>query len=133
MEIFMENQILPVDSTEEVTSDANLSKKLLRKEQRFNALLQEEQEDEARALERFERAQARLERRRKRVERIQGKLALVREHIADLQFANQQCVYGEHEPAIAIVLESTPSVDSEEFAPLHVEQGIVDFQESDGS
>ncbi len=49
----MENQILPVDSTEEVTSDANLSKKLLRKEQRFNALLQEEQEDEARALERF--------------------------------------------------------------------------------
>ena len=44
----MEDQILHVDTTEEVTSDVNLSKKLLRKEQRFNALLQEEQEDEAR-------------------------------------------------------------------------------------
>ena len=129
----MENQILPVDSTEEVTSDANLSKKLLRKEQRFNALLQEEQEDEARALERFQRAQARLERRRKRVERIQGKLVLVREKIADLRIADQQLVYVEHEPAIATVLESTPSVDSEEFAPVQVEQGIVDSQESDGS
>ncbi len=81
----MEDQILPVDSTEEVTSDANPFKKLLKKEQRFIALLQEEQEDEARALERFQRAQARLERRRKRVERIQGKLVLVREHIADLR------------------------------------------------
>ena len=129
----MENQILPVDSTEEVTSDANLSKKLLRKEQRFNALLQEEQEDEARALERFQRAQARLERRRKRVERIQGKLVLVREQLAELQITVQQTAYVEHEPAIATALESIPSVDSEEFAPVQVEQGIVDSQESDGS
>ncbi len=129
----MEDQILRFDTTEEVTSDENLSKKLLKKEQRFNALLQEEQEDEARALERFERAQARLERRRKRVERIQGKLVLVREQIADLRIADQQFVYVEHEPAIATALESTPSVDSEEFAPVHVEQEIVGFQESDGS
>src|SRR5256886_16708086 len=114
MEVVLEDQILPVDSTEEVTSDANLSKKLLKKEQRFNALLQEEQEDEARALERFQRAQARLERRRKRVERIQGKLVLVREQIADLRIADQQLVYVEHEPAIATALESTPSVRSEE-------------------
>ncbi len=129
----MEDQILPVDSTEEVTSDANLSKKLLRKEQRFNALLQEEQEDEARALERFQRAQARLERRRKRVERIQGKLVLVREQLAELQITDQQTAYAEHEPAIATAIESIPRVDSEEFAPVHVEQGIVDSQESDGS
>src|SRR6266496_166727 len=133
MEVIMEDQILRFDTTEEVTSDENLSKKLLKKEQRFNALLQEEQEDEARALERFERAQARLERRRKRVERIQGKLVLVREQIADLRIADQQFVYVEHEPAIATALESTPSVDSEEFAPVHVEQEIVGFQESDGS
>src|SRR6266487_5052560 len=128
MEVVLEDQILYVDTTEEVTSDANPFKKLLKKEQRFIALLQEEQEAEARALERFQRAQKRLERRRKRVERIQGKLVLVREQIAD-----QQLVYLEHEPAIATVLESTPSVDSEEFEPVHVEQGIVDFQESDGS
>ncbi len=129
----MEDQILHVDTTEEVTSDENLSKKLLKKEQRFIALLQEEQEDEARALERFQRAQARLERRRKRVERIQGKLVLVREHIADLRIADQQCVYVEHEPAIAPALESTLGVDSGEFAPVHVEQEIVNSQESDGS
>src|SRR5438046_3424209 len=114
MEVVMEDQILHVDSTEEVTSDENLSKKLLKKERRFNALLQEEQEDEARALERFERAQARLERRRKRVERIQGKLVLVREQIADQQF-----VYVEREPARATALESTPSVDSEACTPVH--------------
>src|SRR6266566_1027266 len=133
MEFVLEDQILPVDSTEEVTSDANPFKKLLKKEQRFIALLQEEQEDEARALERFQRAQARLERRRKRVERIQGKLVLVREQIADLRIADQQTAYVEHEPAIATALESIPRVDSEEFAPVHVEQGIVDSQESDGS
>src|SRR2546430_400670 len=133
MEVVLEDQILPVDSTEEVTSDANLSKKLLKKEQRFNALLQEEQEDEARALERFQRAQARLERRRKRVERIQGKLVLVREQLAELQITDQQTAYAEHEPAIATALESIPRVDSEEFAPVHVEQGIVDSQESDRS
>ena len=129
----MEDHILHFDTTEEVTSDENLSKKLLKKEQRFNVLLQEEQEDEARALERFERAQARLEQRRKRVERIQGKLVLVREQIADVRIANQQFVYVEHEPAIATALESTLGVDSEAFAPVHVEQEIVDFQESDGS
>ena len=129
----MEDQILRFDTTEEVTSDENLSKKLLKKEQRFNVLLQEEQEDEARALERFERAQARLEQRRKRVERIQGKLVLVREQIADVRIANQQFVYVEHEPAIATALESTLGIDSEAFAPVHVEQEIVDFQESDGS
>ncbi len=36
MEVVMEDQILYVDSTEEVTSDENLSKKLLKKEQRFS-------------------------------------------------------------------------------------------------
>src|SRR5207248_3571816 len=82
---------------------------------------------------RFERAQARLEQRRKRVERIQGKLVLVREQIADVRIANQQFVYVEHEPAIATALESTLGIDSEAFAPVHVEQEIVDFQESDGS
>src|SRR5207247_6032799 len=80
-----------------------------------------------------QRAQKRLERRRKRVERIQGKLVFVREQLAELQITDQQFVYVEHEPAIATELESIPSVDSEEFAPVHVEQGIVDFQESDGS
>src|SRR6266516_3663918 len=133
MEIVMEDQILHFDTTEEVTSDENLSQKLLKKEQRFNVLLQEEQEDEARALERFERAQARLEQRRKRVERIQGKLVLVREQVAELQSADQPLVYVEQEPAIAPALESTLGVDSEAFAPVQVEQGIVDFQESDGS
>ena len=46
MEVVLEDQILYVDTTEEVTSDANPFKKLLKKEQRFIALLQEEQEDE---------------------------------------------------------------------------------------
>jgi hypothetical protein len=131
MEVVLEDQILHVDSTEEVIPDANPSKKLLKKEQRFIARLQEEQEAEARALERFQQAQTRLERRRKRVERIQGKLALVREQLAELQITGQQTVYMEHELVIVATSESTPGVDSEEVILAQPEQDIVVTHESE--
>ena len=91
----MEDQMLHVDKTQEATPDVNLSKKLLKKEQRLFMRLQEEQEAEARAQDRFQRAQTRLQRRLRRLERISGKLLLVRKQIADLQITDQQSVYTE--------------------------------------
>lgn len=93
MEVALEDQILAVDSVEEVAPDENPFKKLHRKEERLTAKLQEEQEAEARAQDRFQRAQTRLQRRRKRVARIQGKLSLVREQLAELQMTDQLTVY----------------------------------------
>jgi hypothetical protein len=129
----LEDQILHADSMEEVLSDGNPYKMLLKKEQRFIVRLQEEQEAEAEALERFQRAQKRLERRRKRVERIQGKLALVREQLAMLQITEQQTEYIEHEVVTVATSESTPGVDSDEVILAQPEQENVAAHESDGS
>jgi hypothetical protein len=93
MEVVLEDQILQVDKTQEATPDANLSKKLLKKEQRLSVRLQEEQEAEARAQDRFQRAQTRLQRRLNRLERISSKLLLVRKQIADLQITDQQSAH----------------------------------------
>ena len=89
----MEDQMLHVDKTQEATPDVNLSKKLLKKEQRLFMRLQEEQEAEARAQDRFQRAQTRLQRRLNRLERISSKLLLVRKQIADLQITDQQSAH----------------------------------------
>ena len=55
----MEDQILTVDSMDDVDPDENPFKKLLRKEERLTAKLKEEQEAEARAQDRLRRAQTR--------------------------------------------------------------------------
>jgi hypothetical protein len=132
MEIVMENQILHVDNEQEAISDSDLAGNLSKNERRLSERLIEAQEDEVRALEHFQRAQAHLEQRRKRVERIQGKLVLVRELLAELQITDQQTVYTEHELVIATTSESAPSVHSEEVILVQPEQDIVVAHESDG-
>ena len=102
----MEDQILYVDLMEEVSSDENPFKKLLKKEQRLIERLHEEQEAEAMAQERFQQAQKRLQRRRKRLERIQGKLVHVRAQLAELQITEHQPVYSENELVIVPTQES---------------------------
>jgi hypothetical protein len=113
MEVVLEDQILYADSMEEVASNENPFKKLLKKEQRLTAKLQEEQEAEVRAQDRFQQAQTRLQRRRKRLERIQRKLSLVREQLAELQITDQVPVYRENELLTVPTSESTTNVDSE--------------------
>jgi hypothetical protein len=132
MEVVLEDQILYADSTEEVTSNENPFKKLLKKEQRLIARLQEEQEAEAMAHERFQQAQARLQRRKKRVERIQGKLVHVQEQLAELHITEQQTVDREKELVIVATSDPTTSVPSEEVTLVQIEQANVVAQESDG-
>ena len=127
----MEDQILSVDPTEEVTSDENPLKKLLKKEQRLIARLHQEQEAEARAQERFQRARTRLRRRRKRLERFQGKLVRVREQLAELQITDQQPVYSENELVILPTPDSITRVDSEEVTHDQSEQDNKVAHESD--
>jgi len=93
--------------------------------------LQEEQEAEARAQDRFQRAQTRLQRRLRRLERISGKLLFVRKQIADLQITDQQSVYTEPTLEIPATPESTLKADSEEIAPVQVEQDTMVAQESE--
>jgi hypothetical protein len=131
MEVVLEDQILHADPTEEVTSDENPFKKLLKKEQRLIARLHEEQEAEALAHERFQRAQARLKRSEKRLERIQGKLVHVREQLAELQITDQQTIDGEKELVIVPTPDPTTSIPSEEVTLVQVEQANVVAQESD--
>ena len=118
----MEDQILYVDSMEEVSSGENPFKKLLKKEQRLIARLHEEQEAEVIAQERFQQAQKRLQRRRKRLERIQGKLVHVREQLAELQITDQQSVYSENELVIVPTQESNTHHNFEEVALVQPEQ-----------
>jgi hypothetical protein len=122
MEVVLENQVLNADSMEEVTSDANPFKKLVKKEQRLLARLQEEQEAEVRAHERFQRARARLKRRRKRLERIQDKLVYVQEKLAKLHITDQQPASIENELVIVPTTDPTTSVDSEEITIVQTEQ-----------
>lgn len=127
----MEDQILYVDSMEEVSSDENPIKKLLKKEQRLTERLHEEQEAVAIAQERFQQAQKRLQRRRKRLERVQGKLVHVREQLAELQITEHQPMYSENEPVIISTQEPTPSVDIEEVTLNQSEQNNVGTQAPD--
>jgi chromosome segregation ATPase len=122
MEVVLEDQILYADSMEEVASNENPIKKLLKKEQRLTAKLQEEQEAEGRAQDRFQQAQTRLQRRRKRLERIQGKLSLVREQLAELQITDQVPVYRENEHVIVPTSESSTNVDSEQVTLIQPQQ-----------
>ena len=127
----MEDQILYVDSMEEVSSDENPFKKLLKKEQRLIARLHDEQEAEARAQERLQQAQTRLQRRRKRLERIQGKLVHVRAQLDELQITDQQPAYSENELIIVPISDPTTSVGSEEVTLDETEQDNVVAPESD--
>ena len=67
-----------------VSQKKNLRKKLQKKEQRVLERLQEAQQAQARALERYHRAEERLQKRIARVQLIDGRLTLVRQHIDDL-------------------------------------------------
>jgi hypothetical protein len=131
MEVVLEDQILRADSVEEVTSDANPFKKLVKKEQRLLARLQEEQEAEVRAHDRFQRAKARLQRRRKRLERIQRKLVHVQEQLAKLHITDQQPEYIENEHVIVPTSDPIISVDSEEATIIQPEQDTVVAHEPD--
>jgi hypothetical protein len=126
LEVVLEDQMSPADKTQEATTDVNLSKKLLKKEQRLFMRLQEEQEAEARAQDRFQRAQTRLQRRLRRLERISGKLLLVRKQIADLQITDQQSVYTESTLVMPATPESSPketaaTLESEALSPSHAD------------
>jgi hypothetical protein len=121
----MEDQMIHVDKEQESISDADLARKLLKKEQRLFARLQETQEAEARALERFRRVQARLQRRGDRLERIKSHLLLVQKQIADLQIADQQPEHVEPVLAMSATSEPTPIADSEETAPATTEPELV--------
>ena len=128
--------MLHVNKTQEATPDVNLSKKLLKKEQRLFVRLQEEQEAEARAQDRFQRAQTRLQRRLRRLERISGKLLLVRKQIADLQITDQQSVYTEPTLVTAATPESTPketaaTLEAEALSPSLEESTIPTTSETE--
>jgi len=127
----LEDQILYVDSMEEVSSDENPFKKLLKKEHRLIERLHEEQEAEAMAQERFQQAQKRLQRRRKRLERIQGKLVHVRAQLVELQIIDHQPVYGENELVIVPTQESTTHDDFDEVTLVQPEQNNEVAQEPD--
>ncbi|MGZ3643949.1 MAG: hypothetical protein ACXWPS_23995, partial [Ktedonobacteraceae bacterium] len=127
----MEDQILYADSMEEVSSDENPFKKLLKKEQRLIERLHEEQEAEAMAQERFQQAQKRLQRRRKRLERIQGKLVHVRAQLAELQITEHLPVDSEKGLVIVSTQESTTPADFEEVTSVQSEQNNEGVQEPD--
>src|SRR3989442_15739033 len=90
MEIVMEDQIVHVEKEQEALSDAEIARKLHKKERRLAARLEDAQEAEARAQDRFQRAQVRLQRRRARLERITNNLLLVQKQIADAHITDQQ-------------------------------------------
>src|SRR6266566_28040 len=63
------------------TQNKDLRKKLQKREQRMLALLQEAQQAQANALDRFRRAEARLQTRTARLERAEERLRLVRQQL----------------------------------------------------
>jgi hypothetical protein len=121
MEVVMEDQSLYVDEEQQTASRAGLARKLLKREHRLLERLQEAQEAEARALDRFRRVQARLQRRRARLERIKTHLSLVRRQIADLQIADQQPEPVEPALEVPSTPEPVPMTDSEVIAPVQTE------------
>ena len=92
MEIVMEDQIVHGDKEQVALFDADLVRKLHKKERRLTARLEDAQEAEARAQDRFQRAQGRLQRRRARLERLTNNLLLVQKQIADAHVSDQQPV-----------------------------------------
>ena len=86
----MEDQIVHGDKEQVALSDADLVRKLHKKERRLTARLEDAQEAEARAQDRFQRAQGRLQRRRAQLERITNNLLLVQKQIADGHVSDQQ-------------------------------------------
>src|SRR6266487_1434880 len=71
--------------TEQTLSHSkNLRKKLQKQEQRIFARLKAAQKAQAKALERYHRAEERLHKRMARVQLIEGRLTLVRQQIDDL-------------------------------------------------
>src|SRR5260370_24402273 len=63
------------------TRNKDLRKKLQKREQRMLTLLQEAQQAQAKASDRFRRAEARLQKRTARLERAQKRLRLVRQQL----------------------------------------------------
>src|SRR6266851_4806720 len=86
----MDDQILQASKEPQTETVSGLARKLRKREQRLLERLQESQQKEARALERFRRAGARLERRRARLERTNNYLILIHQQIADLEIADRQ-------------------------------------------
>jgi hypothetical protein len=132
MEIVMEDQIVHGDMEQVALSDADLVRKLHKKERRLTARLEDAQETEARAQDRFQRAQGRLQRRRARLERITNNLLLVQKQIADAHVSDQQ-------PVQEVVSPSETRLDtplseaevvavpwSEALSPSHAEAMIAD-------
>jgi hypothetical protein len=72
--------------TEQTPSQTkNLRKKLQKREQRVLERLKEAKQAQAKALERYHRAEERLQKRMARVQLIEGRLTLVRQQIDDLK------------------------------------------------
>jgi hypothetical protein len=127
MEIVMEDQVVRVDKEQEALSDADFARKLHKKERRLAARLEEAQEAEARALDRFQRAEVRLQRRRTRLERIKSNLMLVQKQIADSRITDQQPAQEAFPPSEAEL--DTPLSESEALSSSHTESMIAGTSE----
>jgi len=123
MEFLVEDQILQADEEQQAERAPDLAKKLLKREQRLLEHLQEAQEAEARALDRFRRVQARLQRKSARLERVKSRLLLVRKQIADLQIPHPALRTEQVEPSLAVLVisESAPITDSRDTVPVRSE------------
>jgi hypothetical protein len=131
MEIVMEDQIVHGDKEQVALSDADLVRKLHKKERRLTARLEDAQEAEARAQDRFQRAQVRLQRRRARLERITNNLLLVQKQIADAHVSDQQPVKEAISPSETRLDTPLSEVEvvavpgSEALSPSHAESMIA--------
>src|SRR5260221_11426063 len=96
------------------TQNKNLRKKLQKREQRMLALLQEAQQVQAKALDRFRRAEARLQKRTARLERAEKRLRLVRQQLEVLHASSPAA-----EPPVAspTLDETGDTMDSTHQAP----------------
>ena len=80
----MTNQLPSPQQEERPAENNDLRKKLQKRERRVLERLQEAQEAQDKALERFRRAEARLQRRTARVQRVEGRLTLIRQQLEEL-------------------------------------------------
>jgi len=131
MEIVMEDQIVHGDKEQVALSDADLVRKLHKKERRLTARLEDAHEAEARAQDRFQRVQGRLQRRRARLERITNNLLLVQKQIADAHVSDQQPVKEAISPSETRLDTPLSEVEvvavpgSEALSPSHAESMIA--------
>ncbi len=129
----MEDQIEYDDKEQVALSDADLVRKLHKKERRLTACLEDAQEAEARAQDRFQRAQGRLQRRRARLERITNNLLLVQKQIADVYVSDQQPVQEAISPSETRLDTPLSEVEvvavpgSEALSPSHAESISTDL------